>query len=85
MMKMEMKLRLVVFVKGGDKMKITNEQIAKLKDSYENNKGDLRELRNYIRENGMTDDGLSDATESFEQGWNNAMEYVFLTLGVDFR
>ena len=66
-------------------MKITNEQIAKLKDSYESNKGDLRELRNYIRENGMTDDGLCDAAESFEQGWNNAMEYVFLTLGVDFR
>ena len=66
-------------------MKITNEQIVKLKDSYESNKEDLRELRNYIRENGMTDDGLCDAAESFEQGWNNAMEYVFLILGVDFR
>ena len=47
MMKMEMKLRLVVFVKGGDEMKITNEQIAKLKDSYESNKADLRELTNH--------------------------------------
>lgn len=66
-------------------MKITNEQIAKLKDSYESNKEDLRNLRNHIKEYGMTDDGLSDVTESFEQGWNNAMEYVFITLGIEFR
>ena len=61
-------------------MNITNEQIAKLKDAYESNKETLREVEEYIEEYGMTDDGLTDATESFEQGWNNALEFVFRVL-----
>lgn len=66
-------------------MYITNEQIERLKEDYQLNRENLEELENYIEEYGMTDDGLSDVTESFEQGWNNAMEFVFLTLGVEFR
>ena len=66
-------------------MKITREQIMKLKESYESNKVTLEELEEYIQENGITDDGLSDATESFAQGWNNAMEFVFEILGIDCR
>ena len=58
-------------------MNITKEQIAKLKDAYESNKETLREVEKYIEECGMTDDGLTDATESFEQGYNNALEFVF--------
>lgn len=65
-------------------MSITNEQIMKLKESYEDNKEALRNLEDYIEEYGMTDDGLSDVAESFEQGWNNALEFVFLTLGIKF-
>ena len=61
-------------------MNITNEQIAKLKDAYESNKETLREVEEYIEECGMTDDGLTDATESFEQGYNNALEFVFRVL-----
>ena len=61
-------------------MNITKEQIAKLKDAYESNKETLRELEEYIEENGVTDDGLTDATESFEQGYNNALEFVFRVL-----
>ena len=61
-------------------MNITIEQIAKLKESYEGNREALRELEEYIEENGMTDDGLTDATESFEQGYNNALEFVFRVL-----
>ena len=63
-------------------MKITSEQIMKLKESYEDNKATLEELEEYIEENGITDEGLSDVTESFEQGWNNAMEFVFSVLGI---
>ena len=63
-------------------MNITKEQIAKLKDAYESNKGTLIELEEHIEENGMTDDGLTDATESFEQGYNNALEFVFRVLGM---
>ena len=61
-------------------MNITKEQIAKLKDAYESNKETLREVEEYIEEYGMTDSGLADATESFEQGWNNALEFVFRVL-----
>ena len=65
-------------------MNITSEKIAKLKESYESNKEVLKELEEYIEENGMTDDGLTDATESFEQGYNNALEMVFRILGLTF-
>ena len=61
-------------------MNITKEQIAKLKDAYEGNKRQLKEVEEYIEEYGMTDDGLTDATESFEQGYNNALEFVFRVL-----
>lgn len=61
-------------------MNITKEQIAKLKDAYKSNKETLREVEEYIEEFGMTDDGLTDATESFEQGYNNALEFVFRVL-----
>ena len=63
-------------------MNITKKQIAKLKENYEGNKEALKDLEEYIEEYGMTDDGLTDATESFEQGWNNALEFVFRILGV---
>lgn len=65
-------------------MEITKKQIEKLKENYEYNKQDLQELKKYIDEYGCTDDGIQDATESFEQGWNNAMEFVFLTLGIEY-
>ena len=64
-------------------MEITKEQIGKLKGTYEANKEDLRELEKCIREYGVTGDGCSDATESFEQGYNNALEYVFGVLGIE--
>jgi len=37
-------------------------------------------IKDYIEEYGMTGDGLTDATESFEQGYNNALEFVFRIL-----
>ena len=61
-------------------MNITKEQIAKLKDAYESNKEELNYIKDYIEEYGMTGDGLTDATESFEQGYNNALEFVFRIL-----
>lgn len=61
-------------------MNITKEQIAKLKDAYEGNKEELKYVEDYIKKWGATDDGLTDATESFEQGYNNALEFVFRVL-----
>ena len=63
-------------------MKITSKQIEELKESYKDNKVSLEELEEYIEENGITDEGLTDVTESFEQGWNNAMEFVFSVLNI---
>ena len=63
-------------------MNITTEQIKELKESYLSNKKDLKAIRDFILEHGCTNDGLIDETESFEQGWNNAMEYVFYVLGI---
>lgn len=62
-------------------MNITKEQIANLKDAYESNKEELKHIEEHIEEYGMTDDGLTDVTESFEQGYNNALEFVFRILG----
>ena len=61
-------------------MNITTEQITKLKDAYESNKEELKYVEDYIKKWGATDDGLTDATESFEQGYNNALEFVFRVL-----
>lgn len=66
-------------------MNITKEQIQLLKESYEINKEDLRNLEKFIDEHGMTNDGLSDVTESFEQGYNNALEWVFKVLHIDCK
>lgn len=61
---------------------ITETQVDKLVDSYNCNKEDLETLEAYIQENGCTEDGLSDVTESFEQGWNNALRYAFNILDI---
>lgn len=63
---------------------ITHEEINKLKDMYESNKEDLNNLEDYIEENGITDYGLSDVSESFEQGYNNALVQVFNLLGIEY-
>ena len=61
-------------------MEITREQMERLMSAYNDNKEELNELEEFINENGITDDGISDVTISFEQGYNNAMEYVFSVL-----
>lgn len=63
-------------------MVLSVEQVTQLKEVYQSNKEDLKNLEQYIKENGITDDGVIDATNSFEQGWNNALEYVFNVLGI---
>ena len=66
-------------------MEITKEQIGKLKGTYKANKEELDKLDDYIEEYGFAlDDGISDATDSFEQGYNNALEFVFEVLGIEY-
>ena len=65
-------------IKNKNKTKeITNEQIKLLKDGYESNREDLINLKKYVKDYGSTDCGLTDVSESFEQGYNNALEMVF--------
>lgn len=66
-------------------MMITVEQINKLKKIYNENKKELNQIEAFIDEYGCTDDGLTDVAESFEQGWNNAMECVFNLLGIKYK
>lgn len=56
---------------------MTQQQIKMLENSYKSNQQELKQIRKQIQNNGCLDNGLDDATESFEQGWNNALEYVF--------
>lgn len=63
-------------------MEITREQMERLMSVYNDNKEELNKLEEFINENGITDDGISDVTVSFEQGYNNALEYVFSVLGI---
>ena len=61
---------------------VTVEQVNKLKELYQFNKEELEKLANEIKLYGVTDSGLTDVTESFEQGYNNALEQVFDVLGI---
>ena len=63
-------------------MQINEIQIKTLKDSYESNRLSLKEINDHINQNGCLDNGLSEVEESFEQGWNNALEYVFRILNI---
>lgn len=63
-------------------MNVTEMQIKKIRESYDANKNDLKKLEVHIGENGITDDGISDVSASFEQGYNNALEFVFSVLGI---
>lgn len=63
---------------------IENSIIGELLNIYESNKEDLKRIKHEIRKYGQTNDGLTDATESFEQGYNNALELVFDKLGIKY-
>lgn len=62
---------------------ITDENITKIKDMYESNKESLALVESTIKRNGVLDSGLSEADESFEQGFNNGIESVCTILGID--
>lgn len=63
----------------------TDRQMLTLIGSYQGNKEELETLKQFIKENGITDYGLSDITESFEQGYNNALQFVFSVLGINYK
>ena len=64
-------------------MYATFNQIQKLKNAYNSTREDLIKLKQYIAENEITDDGITNVEDSFEQGCNNALEYVFNVLDIN--
>lgn len=62
---------------------ITNEMIEKLINAYESNEDTLYELDAIIDEYGILDNGITDIHDTFEMGYNNALQYVFSVLGIN--
>ena len=62
---------------------ITDEQIQKIKDVYESN----HEVLLAVEENDDYYDMYSDndINDSFEKGYNNALEYVMDILGIEYK
>ena len=63
---------------------ITSDVVDKLKNVYDSNRETLDTMRQHIAENGSLDNGITDIEDTFEQGYNNALEYVFKTLNITF-
>lgn len=63
-------------------MNIPQETINKLIDVYESNKDSLYNLYDIIEEHGILDNGITDIHDTFEMGYNNALQYVFRLLGI---
>lgn len=61
---------------------ITNETIETLINAYESNKDTLYSLDKTLEEHGILDNGVSDIHDTFEMGYNNALQYVFSQLGI---
>lgn len=61
---------------------ITSEMVDKLIDAYNCNKESLYQLDEIIDEHGILDNGVTDIHDTFEMGYNNALQYVFSVLGV---
>lgn len=63
-------------------IEIKIEDLIKLINTYTGNKHDLNDLRVYLEEDSVLDTGVSEIEETFEQGYNNALEYAFQTLNI---
>lgn len=59
---------------------VTEETIKKLKDTYDSNKEELISMEIDYYANVANE----DPEMSFEQGYNNALEYVFELLGIEY-
>lgn len=62
---------------------LTDEQVNKLISAYVSNKEELKEIKQHLREYGILDNGVSDIQDTFEMGYNNALEYVFTVLELE--
>ena len=63
-------------------MGITEEQATKIKSTYEDNRRDLEKLNNLIEKEGFLECGCTHIEDTFEQGFNNGIEFVCNILGI---
>lgn len=60
------------------------KNIETLKSAYYSNKEVLNNKELLAEKYGLTEEGLDTIDETFEQGYNNALELVFKTLNIDY-
>lgn len=65
--------------------KVNNSIFEKLLDVYKSNKEDLKDLAERVKEGEFIAEDFHDVTQSFEQGYNNALELVFNTLNIKYK
>ena len=55
---------------------LSDEQFVEIRNLYKLAEESLMEIEREIARNGILDNGLSDSSESFEQGYLNAIECI---------
>lgn len=64
------------------KRELTDEMIGKLLSVYESSMDDLQKVAEIIDECGVLDSGVTDIYDTYEMGYNSALQYVFKVLGI---
>ena len=64
-------------------MNITQEQIKILLNAYESNEKTLKDVEAMYDDYGHVGNG-NTPEETHEQGYNDALEYVFKVLGIEY-
>lgn len=64
------------------KLNVTNDMIEKLINAYESNRETLYGVDSVLNEHGILDNGITDIHDTFEMGYNSALEYVFSVLDI---
>lgn len=72
-------------IKVPNKIILPAEVVIKLQEAYKSNKEELSQIKSDLKDCGTLDNGISDIEDSFEMGYNNAMEYVFSILGIEHK
>ena len=57
---------------------VTEENVKKIKDAYKSNKVEIQEMNQYENDKRIIDD-------SFEMGYNNALEFVMDLLSIQYQ
>lgn len=61
---------------------LSDEQMTDLKIAYQTACEELEEIEKNIEKYGILDNGISDATETFEQGYKNALDFIMNLLEI---